>query len=106
MALKSLEILERPETLAMAAAASTALEAALGRLQSKAVVEIRGRGLMWGVELQNPAGPLLAELLAQGLLFLADGPEGNVLSFTPPFTISEEELEFGLEIIQNLLKSN
>lgn len=104
MALKSLEILARPETLAMVSAASTELEAAVGRLQSKAVVEIRGRGLMWGVEFKNSAGPLLSELLAQGLLFLADGPEGNVLSFTPPFTISEEELEFGVETIQGLLR--
>lgn len=103
MALTSLEILERPETLALVAQAGLRLEKALAGLCHESIVEVRGRGSMWGVELDQNAGPLLAALLAKGLLFLADGPGGNVLSFTPPFTISEEELSFGIETVQGLL---
>lgn len=103
MALKSLEILERPQTIAMVAGASRILERQLRAFSHKAVVEIRGRGMMWGMELDRPAGPLLAELLAEGFLFLADGPQGNVLSFTPPFTISEEEVKHALMVINRVL---
>ncbi len=103
MALKSLEILERPATLAMVQRASGLLEEALKKLTHDEVVELRGRGMMWGVELRRNAGPLLADLLARGLLFLADGPEGNVLSFTPPFVISEEELNFGIAAVEEVL---
>jgi 4-aminobutyrate aminotransferase/(S)-3-amino-2-methylpropionate transaminase len=58
---------------------------------------------MWGMELDRPAGGLLAMLLAEGLLFLADGPQGNVLSFTPPFLLSEGELDFAMGVIRHLL---
>lgn len=103
MALKSLEILERPETVSMVERTGLFLEKALKSLDHDAIVEVRGRGVMWGVEVQSNAGAMLADLLAQGLLFLADGPEGNVLSFTPPFTISEEEVSFGIEAVRGLL---
>ena len=104
MALKSLEILERKETLELVAGTSAVLEEALGSLSGKtAVTGIRGRGVMWGVELARPAGPMLSDLLAEGLLFLADGPEGTVLSFTPPFMISKDEIDFGVAAVNRLL---
>jgi 4-aminobutyrate aminotransferase-like enzyme len=46
---------------------------------------------------------LLARLLQKGLIFLADGPQGNVLSFTPPFIMTEEELDFALAVIEEAL---
>lgn len=104
MALKSLEILARPETLALVGKTSAVLANALAGLADlENVIAIRGRGVMWGVELARPGGPLLAELLAEGLLFLADGPRGNVLSFTPPFVMAEEDLVFGVDRVRRLL---
>ncbi|MDA7930004.1 aspartate aminotransferase family protein [Akkermansiaceae bacterium] len=103
MALKSLEILERHETIELVAVVSARLSSALQSFDHTAVHEIRGRGMMWGMELDRPAGGLLASLLAEGLLFLADGPQGNVLSFTPPFLISEVELDHALTVIRRLL---
>jgi acetylornithine/succinyldiaminopimelate/putrescine aminotransferase len=103
MALKSLEILERHETIELVAVVSASLSSALQSFDHTAVHEIRGRGMMWGMELDRPAGGLLASLLAEGLLFLADGPQGNVLSFTPPFLISEVELDHALTVIRRLL---
>ena len=103
MALKSLEILARPETVVKVEEASQKLEAALKSLDHPSVVEVRGRGMMWGVELDRNAGPLLGQLLSEGLLFLADGPKGNVLSFTPPFTISGVEIDHAMEVILRLL---
>jgi acetylornithine/succinyldiaminopimelate/putrescine aminotransferase len=103
MALKSLEILGRAETVSLVAETSAMLERQLREFSHEAVVEVRGRGMMWGVELDRSAGPLLAGLLAEGLLFLADGPEGNVLSFTPPFAITEDEMSDALGVINRLL---
>jgi len=99
MALTSLEILEREETVLMVAKAGRVLGEKLKGLRWPTIQEVRGRGLMWGVEFKENAGPLLARLLQKGLIFLADGPGGNVLSFTPPFIISEEEIDFALAAI-------
>lgn len=104
MALKSLEILERRETIELVKDASAMLSGALRSFNHGAVREVRGRGLMWGMELDRPAGGLLPSLLAEGLLFLADGPDGNVISFTPPFLISEGELDYALASIRRLLE--
>jgi acetylornithine/succinyldiaminopimelate/putrescine aminotransferase len=104
MALKSLEILERKETQILVAQTSRVLEESLKSLvQLPAVRELRGRGVMWGLELLEPAGALLSVLLQEGLLFLVDGPKGNVLSFTPPFGVSEEEVTHAVGVIRRLL---
>jgi acetylornithine/succinyldiaminopimelate/putrescine aminotransferase len=104
MALKSLEILAREKTMVQVERTSVLLEDALAEFTGHPkVCEVRGRGVMWGVELSKPAGELLSRLLAQGLLFLADGPEGKVLSFTPPFAIEEEEIAFAVRTIEHLL---
>lgn len=106
MALKSLEIFERDATIRWVEESSKRLSNALQSFDHKAVREVRGRGLMWGLELNRPAGELLTSLLAEGILFLADGPEGNVLSFTPPFLISERELDYTLAAIRRLLDAS
>jgi acetylornithine/succinyldiaminopimelate/putrescine aminotransferase len=103
MALTSLAILERPETARLVAGVSSLLEEKLKGLDWPQIREVRGRGVMWGLELQENAGPLLARLLARGLIFLADGPKGKVLSFTPPFGMGGEELDFALGEIEAAL---
>ena len=105
MALKSLEILGREETLKQVDLISGQLKERLEQLAALPVVrEVRGRGVMWGAELREPAGGLLATLLGEGLLFLADGPEGNVLSFTPPFGMAEDELNHAFEVVARVLQ--
>jgi len=83
----------------------------LNELESSMIHEVRGQGLMLGVELRYadgcPAGDLvgtiLSELLQCGILMLADGPFGNVLAFTPPFDLSEDEMGFVVTEIQSVL---
>jgi len=65
----------------------------------------RGLGLMQGLEVTdaqgNPdaarAGALIEALLARGVILLSGGVDQNVLSFTPPFVITPEEIDFALE---------
>lgn len=74
------------------------------------VVEVRGRGLMLGVELRNQGGPgaaleVAARLLEEGLIVLPAGEEGDVVELTPPATLATEELEKGLEILVAAVRS-
>lgn len=66
------------------------------------VGDIRGRGLMAGVELVKSkqsraphpelASKLVNDALGEGLLLLTCGEEGHVLSLTPPVTIQERQI--------------
>lgn len=69
------------------------------------VVEVRGRGLFWGVELQDSsvAHRLTRALAQRGLLALAGGPEGCVLQLIPPLVIAESQLTLALEIVASAL---
>ncbi len=77
------------------------LEAAFA--QCPLVAQVRGRGLMLGVELcemGEGAGVRVARLaLAGGVIVLPSGPAGNVISITPPATIRWRELQEGLDIL-------
>ena len=71
-------------------------------LDSPWIGNIRGVGAMLGVELVKPDGSPDGELasaimrrgLQDGLILLGSGASGAVLSFAPPFGISEVEIEF------------
>lgn len=69
------------------------------------VRDVRGRGLFQGIELSDAAaaGELVAAALQRGILLLGEGAEGNVLALTPPLVITERQLDFALEVIEELL---
>lgn len=58
------------------------------------VVDVRGRGLMIGIECTPPrtAHVVTARLLERGFVLLPSGDGGRVVSLTPPLTIGEEAL--------------
>lgn len=66
------------------------------------VKEVRGKGLIIGIELDVPAGPLVDACRESGLLILTAG-KGNVVRLVPPLVISEQELETGAEILLKCL---
>lgn len=69
------------------------------------VREVRGLGLMVAVELREKVGPYLKTLMEeQGVLALPAGP--NVLRLLPPLTISEAEIEIGVQAIAKVLPVN
>jgi 4-aminobutyrate aminotransferase-like enzyme len=87
----------------------------LGRLHAldaAALGHARGLGLMLGAELVHPDGqpnPELAfqvvtQALGDGFLVLGGGPKGNVLSFTPPFCITREEIDHACNRLQTYLR--
>ena len=66
------------------------------------IEEIRGRGLLWGVQLRTPeaAKQWMLAGWSRGVLFLAGGPEGRVAQVVPPLTIREELLEGAVGILE------
>ncbi|MES1245913.1 MAG: aspartate aminotransferase family protein [Acidobacteriota bacterium] len=62
----------------------------------------RGRGLVWGVEMETAeaARAWTGRALERGVLLLAGGPEGKVAQIVPPLTIPEELLETALDILR------
>ncbi|MEX1020791.1 MAG: acetylornithine/succinylornithine family transaminase [Litorilinea sp.] len=72
-------------------------------LDDRVVVrEIRGRGLMVGIELREKAGKYIKALMEEhGVLALPAG--SNVIRLLPPLIISEEEIEYGVQAIAQVL---
>ncbi|HEY2739111.1 MAG TPA: aminotransferase class III-fold pyridoxal phosphate-dependent enzyme, partial [Thermoanaerobaculia bacterium] len=72
---------------------------------SPAVTGVRGRGLLWGIELATTGAAKAWVSAAQerGVLFLAGGPEGRVAQVVPPLNIPEEQLARALDILQEAL---
>ncbi len=113
MALAALAEHARPETAVAVRSAGAKLRAALVSLRSPCVGQVRGTGLMLGVELVQrdglPFGRLAVAIikaaLRDGLILLAGAPDGNVLSLTPPFQIDDEEIAFVGSQLQEYLTS-
>jgi acetylornithine/succinyldiaminopimelate/putrescine aminotransferase len=65
------------------------------------VEEVRGRGQLLGATLARPPADVVDACRERGLLAGSAGPE--VLRLTPPLTVSAEELEQGLELLEEVL---
>jgi 4-aminobutyrate aminotransferase-like enzyme len=65
------------------------------------VREVRGRGLLLGIECDSPAraARACAGVLARGVVVVASGDDGRVVSITPPLCIDAELLESCLDLV-------
>lgn len=59
--------------------------------ECKLTDDIRGRGLMMGIELERPCGELVTQALAQGLLINVTAE--RVIRLLPPFILSDEQAD-------------
>ncbi len=75
----------------------------LQEIQSPVVKEVRGKGLLVGVELTGKARPYCEHLMELGIL--AKETHDNVIRFAPPLVITLEELDWALERIKQVLPS-
>ena len=66
---------------------------------------MRGRGLLWGLELDSAerAQTWAGAALARGVLVLAGGPEGRVVQLVPPLTITTHQLDAALDVLHETL---
>ena len=64
--------------------------------------EIRGCGLMIGVELDKPGKQIVLDAMAEGLLI--NCTHDTVLRFLPPYIITEEEIDRAMKILRRVLQ--
>ncbi|GGE76497.1 acetylornithine transaminase [Priestia taiwanensis] len=65
------------------------------------VTEVRGLGLMLGVECTEEVAPYIMRLQQKGLLVLSAGP--NVIRLLPPLTVTKRELEEAVAIMKEAM---
>ncbi len=81
--------------------------------ENRIIGDIRGLGLMIGIELVNSDGKPSKELFedvykeaeADGLFILPCGPNGNVIRFIPPLNVSNEDLDKALDILEDAIST-
>ncbi|UTV28809.1 pyridoxal phosphate-dependent class III aminotransferase [Photobacterium atrarenae] len=118
---KALEIIRRDNLVEHAAKAGQYLREGLERIarQTSCIAEVRGKGLMLGVEIvkadgsRNKFGEPEADpeltvniqraALERGLIIEKGGRQGSVLRFLPPLIISYEQLDFALDALYNAI---
>ena len=109
-ALVNLSIIEQENLAENAHHRGNQFQEGLVKLQAqyKCIGDIRGRGLVIGVEIINPdsakpnsqlTSAICYRLFELGVLIYSVGIHGNVLEITPPLVISEEEVEKALKAI-------
>jgi len=103
--IETIRIMEKHDLLGNAARVGAHLKAALEReLGSVAgVTEIRGQGLMLGIELGRPCGALLGRACEAGLLLSVTAD--NVIRLVPPLILSMAEADEIVSILAPLVKT-
>jgi acetylornithine aminotransferase len=102
---ETLRIVEEERLLDNAAAVGTALKAGLerGLAGVKGVVEVRGQGLMLGIELDRAAGPLLGRAAEAGLLMSVTAD--RVIRLLPALILTRDEAAQIVSILVPLIKT-
>jgi acetylornithine/N-succinyldiaminopimelate aminotransferase len=96
-----LDVIEKEDLTARAKQLGNFLLQEIQQLAEKfpqQILEVRGRGLMLGIQLTDEPGELVSILRENGLL--AVGAAGQTLRLLPPLTISQDEIEEGLNILR------
>jgi len=104
VARESLRVLEEEHLADRAAELGDFLMERLAAIKSPYVKEVRGKGLLIGVELYPEAGGarrFCEALMDEGLL--CKETHEDVIRFAPPLVITREELEFSLERVAKVL---
>ncbi|GAB4266771.1 MAG: aspartate aminotransferase family protein [Candidatus Promineifilaceae bacterium] len=96
--------INQPEFLAHVQAMGQYLKEKLFQLAMGQVGQVRGAGLLIGVELDSPAAPVIAAARDKGLLVISAGE--NVLRLAPPLIVDKEDVDTAVDILAACLKEN
>ncbi len=100
--LATIEVIEKENLLQQADEKGKWIRSQITALNNPHIREIRGMGLMIGVEFDFETGPLVNKMFENGVL--ANSTAGNVLRLLPPLNISYGDLEKVMEIVEKSLK--
>ena len=101
----AVSLLSDAKLLAEVRAQGDYLQKALLKLKAAFPVirQVRGLGLMWGLELAREGGPVVAACRERGVL--VNCTQGNVIRLLPPLIVSTDELNRGLQVLEEALGS-
>ncbi len=118
---KALEIIDRDNLVEHANDAGNYLRHGLEKIQQRVncIAEVRGKGLMLGVEIVKPSGEvnrfgektadpeltlaIQRAALERGLMVEKGGRDGSVIRFLPPLIISYAQIDFALSVMEEAI---
>jgi acetylornithine/N-succinyldiaminopimelate aminotransferase len=105
LALEFLDIMENPAMLEHIQAMGDALKQGLEALarRHKFVKEVRGKGLMLGMELDRPAAPVFNRMLELGLL--ANVTHETTIRMLPPYILERKHVDKAVRIVGKALRT-
>ncbi|MBW6462592.1 MAG: ornithine--oxo-acid transaminase [Firmicutes bacterium] len=100
VSLTALDVLEEEKLVENSEGLGIYFVKRLREIQHPVIAEIRGRGLMVGVELKEKARPYCEKLMKKGIL--AKETHENVIRFAPPLVITKKELDWAIDIVDQV----
>eukprot|EP00983_Pelagomonas_calceolata_P042365 1138475-Pelagomonas_calceolata.AAC.4 len=92
------DIISQPSFLASVEAKGERLRAGLRKISNPHVKEVRGVGLLCGMQLDVPAGPVVNAAREMGVLAITAG-SGDVVRLVPPLVVSDAEIDKCVEVL-------
>lgn len=96
----ALDVIEEENLVQQSLVLGTHFLAELMKITNGKIKDIRGRGLLIGIELYGPARPICEELKKEGLL--CKETHETVIRFAPPLIITKEQIHWALEKIKKV----
>lgn len=115
--LKVLEIIERDSLATRAVEIGNIMKKRLNEMKEKYEIigDVRGLGAMVGIELvknkktKEPAKEYIKKItdgcLARGVIIISSGILGNVIRFLPPLVITDDQLNYGLDTLEEVIRT-
>ena len=75
-----------------------------GLAQMSQIEELRGRGLMIGIEMNSPIKTLREKLLFEHRIFTGSAADKNVLRLLPPLCLKKEEADYFLQAFKTAIE--
>lgn len=97
-----LDIILTPEFLQGVRMRSQHAMERLRAIKSSKVKEVRGLGLLIGIQLNCPAGPVIDAARAKGVIIISAGDD--VIRLAPPLNIPYDDLDKAIKVIESILK--
>lgn len=100
----AMKVFLRGEVLENSVVMGNYLQTKLEQLQTQYsfVAQVRGRGLMVGMELTIEGGEIVKTALARGLLINCTA--GKILRFVPPLIVTQKEIDQMIKILDGIFK--
>ncbi|MFZ7110609.1 MAG: aspartate aminotransferase family protein [Desulfatiglandales bacterium] len=101
-ALATLEVIESEGLVERARTLGIHFQEGLRAIKSDKIREVRGLGLMIGIELKEKAGQYVQQLMDRGIIALLAG--ATVIRLLPPLVITREEIDSVVQALEEVLR--